>query len=215
MAIFGGQPAGIQIKKWLIILVSLIVLINVLAVASLVVLQRSVTAIQARYQPVLISASDISTQVYQAQASLYKYLGEYLEDTEEVEKRTVALEEVLQDALDLKAALEWQEELEAIRKNLAKYRVVIRNLPSIGTETDWAGVDEMRTQAVMLGQTMEEQASGLKETVGTRIGEKARQSLRLSRGAVLVFLLLLVLSTLITVLLLMWWRQFQEMILNL
>jgi hypothetical protein len=134
---------------------------------------------------------------------------------EEVEKRTVALEEVLQEALDLKAALEWQEELEAIRKNLAKYRVVIRNLPSIGTETDWAGVDEMRTQAVMLGQTMEEQASGLKEAVGTRIGEKARQSLRLSRGAVLVFLLLLVLSTLITVLLLMWWRQFQEMILNL
>ena len=61
MAIFGGQPAGIQIKKWLIILVSLIVLINVLAVASLVVLQRSVTAIHARYQPVLISASDIST----------------------------------------------------------------------------------------------------------------------------------------------------------
>jgi hypothetical protein len=215
MAIFAGQPAGIQIKKWLIILVSLIVLVNVLAVAGLVALQRSLTAIQGRYQPVLISASGISTQVYQAQASLYKYLGEYLENTEEVEKRTAALEEALHEALSQEAALEWQAELEAIRKNLAKYRVVIRNLPSIGTATDWAEVDEMRTQAVVLGQTMEEQASSLKDDVATRIGEKARQSLRLSRGAVIVFLLLLVLSTLITVLLLMWWRQFQDMILNL
>jgi hypothetical protein len=33
MALFAGQPAGIQIKKWLIILVSLIVVIAVLLIA--------------------------------------------------------------------------------------------------------------------------------------------------------------------------------------
>ena len=215
MALFAGEPAGIQIKKWLVILVSMIVLVNVMAAGSLVLPQRSVTAIQRTYQPVMVAASDITTQVYQAQTSLYKYLGEYLVDPAEVEERTAALESTVTAALGMEAAREWQEQLEAIRDGLTRYRVVVRNLPAIGAETDWQEVDEFRTQAVALGRTMEEQASRLKEEVGARISERADRSLVLSRAAVFTFVGLLGLSILITVLLLAWWRQFQDMILNL
>jgi flagellar basal body-associated protein FliL len=215
MALFAGQPAGIQIKKWLIILVTLIVVINVMAAASLVIVQKSMSDIQGRYQPVMISASEISTQVHQAQASLYKYLGEYLPDTAEVKDNTAVLEKTLQKAREMKAAGEWLDELEAIRGNLAKYRVVVSNLPAIGARTDWGEVDEFRSQAVELGRSMEEQASSLKAKVGARIRTKAERSLRVSSIAVVVFLCFLALSALITVLLLVWWRQFQDMILNL
>jgi hypothetical protein len=215
MALFAGQPAGIQIKKWLIILVSLIVVINVMAAVSLVVLQRSMMDIQGRYQPVMISASEISAQVHQAQASLYRYLGEYVPDTAEVRQSTALLEESLEEALGQKAAGEWQAELEAIRGNLAKYRVVVSNLPAIGAGTDWGEVDEFRSQAVVLGQSMEEQASRLKAEVGSKIRSRAERSLRVSSVAVIVFLCLLALSALITGLLFVWWKQFQDMILNL
>lgn len=215
MALFAGQPAGIQIKKWLVILVSLIVVINVLAAVSLLLLQRSLTAIEGKYQPVLIASGTISTEVHQAQASLYKYLGEYLDSTAEVESKTGALGKTLQETADLKAAGEWREELETIQNSLAKYRVVIRNLPAIGEGTDWDEVDEMRTQAVALGREMEEQAAALREGVGERIGLKARQSLQISRIAIMIFLCFLALSAVITALLLLWWRQFQDMILNL
>jgi len=215
MALFAGDPAGVQIKKWLVILVLLIVIINVLAAASLIVLQRSVTAIQRRYQPVLLAAGDITTGVYQAQASLYKYLGEYLESTDEVKERIALLGTTLSDMSELEAAAEWQGKIEEIRDNLAKYIVVVRNLPAIGAGTDWSEVDEFRTQAVVLGSSMEEQATKLKEEVGNRIQQKADQSIKVSRIAVGIFLCFLCLSMIITSLLLVWWRQFQDMILNL
>jgi flagellar basal body-associated protein FliL len=215
MALFAGQPAGIQIKKWLIILVTLIVVVNVMAAASLVVVQMSMSDIQGRYLPVMISASEISTQVHQAQASLYKYLGEYLPDTAEVEQNTAVLEETLEAAMKLEAAGEWLGELEEIRGNLAKYRVVVSSLPAIGAGTDWGELDEFRSQAVVLGRSMEEQATSLKAGVGARIQTRAERSLRISSSAVVVFLCFLGLSAFITGLLVVWWKQFQDMILNL
>lgn len=215
MALFAGQPAGIQIKKWLIILVSLIVVINVLAAGSLVLLQRYVSEIQAKYQPIMTGAGEISTQVHGAQADLYKYLGEYQPTTAEVESRILLIEERVEGGLAQVGGREWQEDLEAIRDSLVKYRVVVRNLPAIGGETDWNEVDEFRSQAVMLGQAMESQASTLKDEVSARIEVKAAEAQHFARLVVAACLCFLVLSTLITVLLFAWWNQFQEMILNL
>jgi hypothetical protein len=215
MALFAGQPGGVQIKKWLIILVSLIVLINILAAGSLVLLQRYVSEIQAKYQPIMTGAGEISTQVCRAQADLYKYLGEYQSSTAEVESRVLLIAERVEEVLGHDGGREWQEDLEAIRDSLVKYRVVIRNLPAIGAETDWNEVDEFRSQAVILGQEMEAQASILKEEVSARIEVKAAQAQRFARLFVFVCLGFLALSTLITMLLFAWWNQFQEMILNL
>jgi hypothetical protein len=186
-----------------------------LAAGSLVVLQRYVSEIQAKYQPIMTGAGEISTQVCRAQADFYKYLGEYQPSTAEVESRILLIEERVEEVMGHEGGREWHGNLETIRDSLVKYRVVVRNLPAIGAETDWNEVDEFRSQAVMLGQAMEAQASTLKEEVSARIEVKAAQAQRFARLVVVVCLCFLALSTLITLLLFAWWNQFQEMILNL
>jgi len=113
MGIIAGKPAGVQIKRWLVVLVVAMVALDLIAAASLLTLQRSITRIHERYQPVLISAGEISTLVYQAQSSLYKYLGEYLPDTAEVAAQTAALEQTIAGALTQDAGTEWRADLEA------------------------------------------------------------------------------------------------------
>jgi hypothetical protein len=215
MGLFAGKPPGVQIKRWLIILVSAIVALDLLAAASLLTLQRSMIRIHTSYQPVLVSAGEISTLVHQSQSSLYKYLGEYLQSTDEVAGRTAALERTIAEALRQDAGAEWRADLQSIQTSLDKYRVVVKNLPRIGGVTDWAQVNELRTQAMDLGLAMERTAEKLKAGAVAKISEQAARSIRLSSLAVYLFLAFLGLSLLIAVLLLLWWKHFQDMIFNL
>jgi len=205
----------VQIKRWLVILVTAIVALDVLAAASLLTVQRSMSRIQERYQPVLISAGDIGTLVAESLVSLYRYLGEYLPSTDEALARADALEATLAEALGQEGGDEWRADLEAIRATLDQYRVAVRNLPRIGATTNWREVNELRAQALELGTAMETAAARLKADATAKIREQAGQSLRLSRWAVYLFLGFLVLSLGITVLLALWWRSFEDMILNL
>lgn len=215
MGIIAGKPAGVQIKRWLVVLVAAMVALDLIAAASLLTLQRSITRIHERYQPVLVSAGEISTLVHQAQSSLYKYLGEYLPDTGEVAAHTASLERTIADALTQDAGEERRADLEAIKASLDKYRVVVNNLPRIGGVTNWSEVNELRTQAMDLGLAMERAADKLKAEAVAKIGAQAQGSLRLSSLAVYLFLGFFGLSILITVLLLLWWKNFQDLILNL
>jgi len=215
MGIIAGKPAGMQIKRWLVVLVTAMVALDLIAAASLLTLQRSITRIHERYQPVLVSAGEISTLVHQAQSSLYKYLGEYLPDTGEVAAHTASLEKTIAAALTQEAGAEWRADLEAIKASLDKYRVVVNNLPRIGGVTDWEEVNELRSEAKDLGLEMERAAGKLKADAVAKIGAQAQGSLRLSRLAVYLFLGFFALSILITVLLYLWWKNFQDMILNL
>ena len=215
MGVIAGKPAGVQIKRWLVVLVAAMVTLDVIAAASLLTLQRAITRIHERYQPGLVSAGEISTLVHQAQSSLYKYLGEYLPDTGEVAAHTAALEKTIAAALTQDAGAEWRTDLEAIKASLDKYRVVVNNLPRIGGVTNWSEVNELRSQAKDLGQAMERTAGKLKADAVAKIGLQAQVSLRLSSIAVYLFLGFFALSIVITVLLLRWWRHFQDMILNL
>ncbi len=215
MGIIAGKPAGVQIKRWLVVLVSAIVALDLIAAASLLTLRRSITNIHERYQPVLVSAGEISTLVHQAQSSLYKYLGEYLPDTGEVATYTAELEKKIAAALTQEAGAEWRADLEAIQASLAQYRVVVNNLPRIGGVTDWDEVNELRSQAKELGLSMERTAGKLKADAVAKISQQAGDSLRLSSLAVYLFLGFFALSILITVLLFFWWKTFQDMILNL
>jgi hypothetical protein len=215
MGIIAGKPAGVQIKRWLTVLVAAMVALDLIAAASLLTLQRSITRIHERYQPVLVSAGEISTLVHQAQSSLYKYLGEYLPDTQEAAALTASLERTIAAALTQEAGAEWRADLEAIRASLDKYRVVVNNLPRIGGVTNWSEVNELRSQAMDLGLSMERAAGKLKADAVAKIGEQAQASLRLSSLAVYLFLGFFGLTILITILLFFWWKNFQDMILNL
>jgi len=215
MGIIAGKPAGVQIKRWLVVLVAAMVALDVIAAASLLTLQRSITRIHERYQPVLVSAGEISTLVHQAQSSFYKYLGEYLPDTGEVAAYTTALGKTLDAAQTQEAGAEWRADLGAIKANLDKYRVVVNNLPRIGGVTNWGEVNELRSQAMDLGLSMERIAGKLKADAVAKISDQAQASLRLCSIVVYIFLGFFALSILITVLLFFWWKNFQDMILNL
>ena len=215
MGIIAGKPTGMQIKRWLVVLVVAMVALDVIAAASLLTLQSAITRIHERYQPGLVSAGEISTLVHQAQSSLYKYLGEYLPDTREVATHTAALEKTIATALTQDAGADWRSDLESIRASLEKYRVVVNNLPRIGGVTNWSEVNELRSQAMELGLAMERTAGKLKADAVAKISEQAQASLRLFLIAVYLFLGFFALSIVITVLLYYWWKNFQDMILNL
>ena len=101
------------------------------------------------------------------------------------------------------------------RPSLDKYRVVVNNLPRIGGVTNWSEVNELRSQAMDLGLAMERTAGKLKADAVAKISAQAQTSLRLSSIAVYLFLGFFALSMVITVLLYYWWKNFQDMILNL
>jgi hypothetical protein len=215
MGIIAGKPAGVQIKRWLVVLVVAMAALDLIAAASLLTLQSAITRIHERYQPGLVSAGEISTLVHQAQSSFYKYLGEYLPDTGEVAAITATLEKTIDTALTQDAGAEWRADLESIKASLDKYRVVVNNLPRIGGVTNWSEVNELRSQAMDLGLAMERTAGKLKADAVAKIGAQAQASLRLSSIAVYLFLGFFALSMVITVLLYYWWKNFQDMILNL
>src|SRR5512137_2299295 len=118
MGIIAGKPAGVQIKRWLVVLVGAMVALDLIAAGSLLTLQRSITRIHERYEPVLVSAGEISTLVHQAQSSLYKYLGEYLPDTGEVAAYTASLGKTIAAAQTHDAGAEWRTDLMAIKASL-------------------------------------------------------------------------------------------------
>jgi len=215
VGIFAGKPAGVQIKRWLVVLVVAMVALELIAAASLLTLQSAITRIHQRYQPGLVSAGEISTLVYRAQSSLYKYLGEYLPDTAEVTAHTATLEKTIAAALTQDADPERRAGLEAIGTSLEKYRVVVNNLPRIGGVTNWSELNELRSQAMDLGLAMERTAGELKADAVAKINAQAQSSLRLSSIAVYLFFGFFALSTVITALLYYWWKNFQDMILNL
>ena len=76
-------------------------------------------------------------------------------------------------------------------------------------------LNELRSQAMDLGLAMERTAGKLKTDAVAKISAQAQASLRLSSIAVYLFLGFFALSIAITVLLYYWWKNFQDMILNL
>ena len=215
MGIIAGKPAGVQIKRWFVVLVVAMVALDLIAAASLLTLQNGITRIHQSYQPGLVSAGEISTLVHQAQSSFYKYLGEYLPDTREVATHTATLEKTIAVALTQDSGAEWQADLKSIEVSLGKYRVLINNLPRIGGVTNWSEVNELRTEAMDLGLAMERTAGKLKADAVAKISAQAQDSMRLSSIAVYIFLGFFALSIVITVLLYFWWKHFQDIILNL
>ena len=191
------------------------VALDVIAAASLLTLQSAITRIHERYQPGLVSAGEISTLVHQAQSSFYKYLGEYLPDTGEVAAHTATLEKTIAAALTQDAGAEWRADLEAIK---AEPRQVPRRRqqPAAHRRGDQlVGGQRAAQPGHGLGLAMERTAGKLKADAVAKISAQAQGSLRLSSIAVYLFLGFFALSIVITVLLYYWWKNFQDMILNL
>jgi hypothetical protein len=215
MGLFSNLPAGLQIKRWIVTLTTLVIILDLIAATSLLVVTNLMNDILLRDEPLVVYSGDIASGVYKAQMGLYQYLGEYQSDTSHVQEEIDRLRKTIEGALSLESASEFGEELGSISEMVEKYQKVIKLLPQIGAVTDWEEVEELKNKAVELGGAIEEMAGKMKANSYRRIEEKAARSGKIAAVAMYVFIGFLVLSLVIIVLLYLWWKDFQAMMLEL
>ncbi len=215
MALFSKLPPGEQIKRWMTILTLLVIVLDVIAAGSLFVVTNLMRTIVGRYEPILVYSGEISSSVYRLHTSLYQYLGEYRPDTVQMQEEIAKLRATIAEANRLEGAADFGQDLQEIDLALDKYDKVAKLLPKIGTITNWSEVEELKNQAIGLGGQVEELASKMKDHSYQQIKTKAGQSSRIAMVAMYVFIGFFTLSLVIVLLLFIWWRNFQEMILQL
>lgn len=215
MALFSKQPPGVQIKRWFTILTFLVIIVDIIAAASLLVVTKLMSTIVTRYQPLVVYSGDIASSVYRVHTGLYQYLAEYRQDTQELQAEVRNLRGTIAQAFKLPGTADVGTDLQEIAVALEKYQKVVELLPKIGTVTDWNELEELKNQAVSLGGQIEKLAADMKQHSYERIQSNAQRSQRVSSLALYTFIGFLVLSVIIVVLLFIWWRDFQEMILTL
>jgi hypothetical protein len=215
MPIFAQLPPGEQIKRWLSILTVLVIVLDVIAAVSLMVVVNLMNTIVGRYEPLVMASGDIAASVSRVQTGLYQYLAEYREDTVGLQEEIAKLRGTVNGALSLEAASELGTNLKEIDLTLEKYGKAVQLLPKIGTVTNWKEVEELKNVAIGLGGQVETLAAKMKETSYQQITLKAAHSRRVASGAFYLFVGFFVLSLVIIVLLFLWWRDFQDMLFKL
>ncbi len=215
MNLFDNLPAGIQIKRWFFILTTLVIVMDLIAAVSLVVVTNSTRLIVNRYQPLVVYSGDIASSIYKVQTGLYQYLAEYQQDTSALQKEIKEFRQTIDKASGFKADPDFVTDLKTISTNLDKYEKVVKLLPKIGMITDWEEVGEFKEKAIELGDSIEKLATEMKAKSYRQVKEKAAQSRNIASLAVYVFIGFLLFSFAIIVLLFIWWKDFQAMILKL
>ncbi len=214
MALFSDKPPGVQIKGWMTILTTLIIGIDVIAAVSIFLVTNLMGNVMTKYEPLLIYSGDIAASVSRVHTGLYQYLAEFRQDTVQLEAEIVKLRETIGEALKLEAAADVAD-LREIDVTLEKLQKTVTLLPKIGSNVNWKEVEEVRNTAVALGGKVEELAANMKQHSTQQITEKAQRSRAISSIALYVFVAFLALSVVIIIMLLIWWKDFQEMILQL
>jgi hypothetical protein len=214
MALFSQYPPGVQIKRWLTILTLLIIVIDFIAAGSLFLVNNLMSVIVSRYQPLVMYSGDIASSVYRLHTGLYQYLGEYRQDTVQLQGEVQKLRETIKQALAQEAAADLAS-LQEMDLALEKYGKALQMLPKIGTVTNWKELEEIKNTAVALGGQVEELAAKMKSHSYEQIAQKAERSRQIATAAMYIFIAFFVLSLVIVILLFVWWRDFQEMILQL
>src|SRR5512138_2942816 len=175
MALFSKYPPGIQIKRWVTILTLLIIVIDIIAAGSLFVVTNLMTVTVGRYQPLVMYSGDIASSVYRLHTGLYQYLGEYRQDTVQLQGEVQKLRETIKQALAEEAAADLGASLQEIDTTLEKYGKALQLLPKIGTVTNWKELDEIKNTAVALGGQVEELAAKMKSHSYEQIAQKAHR----------------------------------------
>ncbi len=215
MALFSSQPPGTQIKRWLSILTFLVVILDVIAAASLMTVTGIVNSTIVKYEPLLVYSGDIASAIYRVNTGLYQYLAEYRQDTVEIEGEIQNLRKTIDTMSALPAAAELSADLKEIDLTLEKYGKVVRMLPKIGTFTNWSELEELKNEAIGLGNQVEGLATKTKVRSYEEIRRNADRSRNIAAVSMYVFIGFFGLSVIIIGMLFMWWRSFQDMVLRL
>ncbi len=216
-----AKPAGVQIKRWFMILIILLITVNIISVLSFFVVYSKINEIKAAYQPIVKSSAAINSKILSAQIDLYKYLSEYQDDLGSVYIKTKGLTNELKNinsivkeanikALDVKL-------LDGVLESTEKFESAIKRLDSIDEQgvVDWDRVNELRDYAATMGTEASIKIESVNNEINLLI---TNHNIRVTLIALIVVCILfafLILSFVIMIQLHYWWKKFEDLILEL
>ncbi len=210
-----GKPAGVQIRRWFVILVCLLVCTNLAGLAISVAITRSVRTVAGHAAPLASATAAVRTEILAAQREMFRYLAEFSDDTEAARGHLDRLAEQLQQARAVAGSEEVGAALEAIGKSAERYRKVLELMPeTVSGSRDWARLQEYSTRAVELGQDVEQGATRLADQAQAEIQRHNRASAQVADGASWAAGAVLVASLFTVLYLRHWWKRFQDQILE-
>ncbi len=211
-----SRPAGVQIRRWFLLLVGLLLVTNVGALAASWLVERSVRSATEKAQPLLGATVAIRAEILAAQRDLFRYLAEFTPDVAPALSRLDNLEKLLEQARGLPGAEGFRPELDEIGRAADRYRKVLEILPrTVEGARDWNRIEEYGTMAVRLGTEVEKRADRLASLALARIRSNGEAAARLATWVRWASLGGLGVGLLTILALVRWWRRFQDMILGL
>jgi hypothetical protein len=210
-----GKPAGVQVQRWFVSLVVLLLCSQLLALAGSIALARSAKDALSGGDPDPLMAAAFHSDVLAAQRDLFQYLAygsetpaAALSQLEQVQK---GLESLRRSGLQRGSETEFATMEESARE----YRKLLDRWLQSGQRT---GAGETSpadgANALEIGRALEERARRLSEAVQAEVRQKNLWSLRLASGALWTTFGLIAGSALSVAALVRWWRRFQEVALG-
>lgn len=216
-----SKPAGVQIKRWFLTLVLLLLVVNIISVASLYVVYTKIDDIKAAYQPVMNSSSIINENIMTAQLDLYKYLSDYQDNLSPVYASTgnltKELKEINRIVVEKSITLDVNQ-LNEILDSTQRFEKAIKQLETVNEKSgtvDWDKVNELRRSAVESGTEAFNKAKAVNNDVNLLITKHNIRVTLIALIVVCVLFIFLIVSVIIMIQLLYWWRKFEDLILEL
>lgn len=210
-----ARPAGVQIRRWFVLLVGLLIAVDLAALAGSLIVSRAVRGIVDQAAPLAAGTAAIRQEILFVQRDLFRYLSEFTGDTSGALEHLEALVERVAEAKTLNTSSEVASELETIKTNALRYRKVLELMPStVGGSRDWSRLQEYSSTAVELGDTIEQRASRLAEAAQTEIHKRSNESAKVASLAIWACAGVLTASVVTILALRHWWKRFQDLILG-
>ena len=215
-----GKPAGVQIKRWLLILVAMLLIVNVISVVSLFLVYSYVNDIKSAYQPIANSSATINEKIMGAQVDLLKYLSEYQDNlspvfnkTEELKKEINKIGHLVKDNdIGEKYLVSLNETLEST----VRFEKAIRKLKETekGAQVDWEKRDSLRRLAMDMATETQINATRMSNAVNILSRKQNIHVTMVTLGVVSTLFVFFIISIMIMIQLHYWWRKFEDLILD-
>ncbi|MFC1855251.1 hypothetical protein ACFL2A_01750 [Thermodesulfobacteriota bacterium] len=216
-----GKPAGVQIKRWLMILALLLFVVNTTSVVSLFLVYNYVDDIKSAYQPIVKSSSIVKEKILSAQVDLYKHLSDYQKDLHSLFTKTAALKveikkiyRIVKDddisEIDLELLTGMLESTERFEKAVKKL-VEAEEMKSV----DWEKVNTLRNYVMDMGTETQNNAARIGNLINLLITNQNIQVTLVTLIVVCTLFLFFIISIMVMIQLHYWWRHFEDLILEL
>jgi ABC-type multidrug transport system fused ATPase/permease subunit len=210
-----GKPAGVQLKRWFIVMIVVLLLVSISSVLGAVLTRMTVLDVTEKYQPFQIATTQVEFEVVSAQRDMFEYISELSDTPDSALGHIDKLNEQISRAEALAPTADSKASLETLRTLAAQYRVAIEQLPSVMEgNRDWSRMEEMKSTAISYGDQAASLAAELSTWAQQKIQEKAAFSTFLTTAAMWGLIGLFIASMVVIAALVHWWKRFQDMMLG-